>query len=97
MVTISSLIRTGLAAALYRALMERVCSDKLWRWALCHPAPSRGDIAFTKMYRKFFIGVMNIDGGRLLARGFLVEAPTHPWTGIDVFKQQPVTDKRGRR
>lgn len=58
----------------------------------------RGDIiAFTKMYRgEFFIGVMNIDGSgeRLLARGFLVEAPTWAPNGrvLMYFKQQPVTD-----
>jgi TolB protein len=59
---------------------------------------SFGDIiAFTKMYRgEFFIGVMNIDGSgeRLLARGFLVEAPTWAPNGrvLMYFKQQPVTD-----
>ena len=58
----------------------------------------RGDIiAFTKMYRgEFFIGVMNIDGSgeRLLARGFLVEAPTWAPNGrvLMYFKQQPVND-----
>ena len=58
----------------------------------------RGDIiAFTKMNRgEFFIGVMNVDGSgeRLLARGFLVEAPTWAPNGrvLMYFKQQPVSE-----
>ncbi len=58
----------------------------------------RGDvIAFTKMYKgEFYIGVMNTDGSgeRLLARGFLVEAPTWAPNGrvLMYFKQQPVDD-----
>ncbi len=58
----------------------------------------RGDlIAFTKMYRgEFYIGVMNVDGSgeRLLAKGFLVEAPTWAPNGrvLMYFKKQPVTD-----
>ena len=58
----------------------------------------RGDIiAFTKMYKgEFYIGVMNTDGSgeRLLARGFLVEAPTWAPNGrvLMYFKQQPVED-----
>ena len=58
----------------------------------------RGDlIAFTKMYKgEFFIGVMNTDGTgeRLLARGFLVEAPTWAPNGrvLMYFKQQPTND-----
>ena len=58
----------------------------------------RGDlIAFTKMYKgEFFIGVMNIDGTgeRLLARGFLVEAPTWAPNGrvLMYFKQQPTAE-----
>ena len=57
----------------------------------------RGDlIAFTKMYRgEFYIGVMNVDGSgeRLLAKGFLVEAPTWAPNGrvLMYFKKQPVT------
>ena len=55
----------------------------------------RGDlIAFTKFVRgEFFIGVMNTDGSgeRLLARGFLVEAPTWAPNGrvLMYFKQNP--------
>jgi TolB protein len=55
----------------------------------------RGDIiAFTKMLGgEFFIGVMNADGSgeRLLARGFLVEAPTWAPNGrvLAYFKQDP--------
>ena len=55
----------------------------------------RGDIiAFTKIYRgEFYIGVMNVDGSgeRLLARGFLVEAPTWAPNGrvLMYFKQNP--------
>ena len=58
----------------------------------------RGDIiAFTKMYKgEFFIGVMNTDGSgeRLLARGFLVEAPTWAPNGrvLMYFKQSPTND-----
>ena len=58
----------------------------------------RGDlIAFTKMYKgEFYIGVMNTDGTgeRLLARGFLVEAPTWAPNGrvLMYFKQQPTKD-----
>jgi len=58
----------------------------------------RGDIiAFTKMYKgEFFIGVMNTDGTgeRLLARGFLVEAPTWAPNGrvLIYFKQNPTND-----
>jgi len=58
----------------------------------------RGDIiAFTKMYKgEFFIGVMNTDGTgeRLLARGFLVEAPTWAPNGrvLMYFKQNPTND-----
>ena len=58
----------------------------------------RGDlIAFTKMYKgEFFIGVMNNDGSgeRLLARGFLVEAPTWAPNGrvLMYFKQQPTKE-----
>lgn len=58
----------------------------------------RGDlIAFTKMYRgEFYIGVMNTDGSgeRLLARGFLVEAPTWAPNGrvLMYFKQNPTND-----
>ena len=58
----------------------------------------RGDlIAFTKMYKgEFFIGVMNTDGTgeRLLARGFLVEAPTWAPNGrvLMYFKQQPTKE-----
>jgi len=56
----------------------------------------RGDlIAFTKMYKgEFYIGVMNTDGSgeRLLARGFLVEAPTWAPNGrvLMYFKQEPL-------
>ena len=55
----------------------------------------RGDlIAFTKFVGgEFFIGVMNTDGSgeRLLARGFLVEAPTWAPNGrvLMYFKQSP--------
>jgi TolB protein len=58
----------------------------------------RGDlIAFTKMHKgEFFIGVMNTDGSgeRLLARGFLVEAPTWAPNGrvLMYFKQNPTND-----
>ena len=58
----------------------------------------RGDIiAFTKMYKgEFFIGVMNTDGSgeRLLARGFLVEAPTWAPNGrvLMYFKQSPTNE-----
>ena len=58
----------------------------------------RGDIiAFTKMYKgEFFIGVMNTDGTgeRLLARGFLVEAPTWAPNGrvLMYFKQSPTNE-----
>ena len=58
----------------------------------------RGDIiAFTKMYKgEFYIGVMNTDGTgeRLLARGFLVEAPTWAPNGrvLMYFKQQPTKE-----
>ena len=58
----------------------------------------RGDIiAFTKMFKnEFFIGVMNVDGSgeRLLARGFLVEAPTWAPNGrlLMYFKQEPVSN-----
>jgi TolB protein len=58
----------------------------------------RGDIiAFTKMLKgEFFIGVMNVDGSgeRLLARGFLVEAPTWAPNGrvLMYFKQEPVSN-----
>jgi TolB protein len=58
----------------------------------------RGDlVAFTKFYKnEFFIGVMNTDGTgeRLLARGFLVEAPTWAPNGrvLMYFKQQPTND-----
>jgi len=58
----------------------------------------RGDIiAFTKMYNgQFYIGVMNTDGSgeRLLAKGFLVEAPTWAPNGrvLMYFKQNPTAD-----
>ena len=58
----------------------------------------RGDIiAFTKMTNgTFYIGVMNVDGTgeRLLAQGFLVEAPTWAPNGrvLMYFKQQPFKD-----
>ena len=58
----------------------------------------RGDlIAFTKMYRgQFYIGVMAPDGSgeRLIARGFLVEAPTWAPNGrvLMYFKQQPTAE-----
>lgn len=58
----------------------------------------RGDvIAFTKISRgEFYIGVMRPDGSgeRLLARGFLVEAPTWAPNGrvLMYFKQQPITE-----
>ena len=58
----------------------------------------RGDIiAFTKMTGgRFYIGVMNIDGTgeRLLAEGFLVEAPTWAPNGrvLMYFKQEPFED-----
>jgi TolB protein len=58
----------------------------------------RGDIiAFTKMTGgTFYIGVMNVDGTgeRLLAQGFLVEAPTWAPNGrvLMYFKQQPFKD-----
>lgn len=58
----------------------------------------RGDIiAFTKMYKgQFYIGVMNTDGTgeRLLAKGFLVEAPTWAPNGrvLMYFKQNPTAE-----
>ena len=58
----------------------------------------RGDIiAFTKIYKgDFYIGVMNTDGSgeRLLARGFLVEAPTWAPNGrvLTYFKQNPTNE-----
>jgi len=58
----------------------------------------RGDIiAFTKMVRgRFYIGVMNRDGTgeRLLAEGFLVEAPTWAPNGrvLMYFKQEPFAE-----
>ena len=58
----------------------------------------RGDIiAFTKIYRgEFYIGVMNVDGSgeRLLAKGFLVEAPTWAPNGrvLMYFKQNPTEE-----
>ena len=58
----------------------------------------RGDIiAFTKIYKgDFYIGVMNTDGTgeRLLARGFLVEAPTWAPNGrvLTYFKQNPTNE-----
>ena len=58
----------------------------------------RGDlIAFTKIVRgEFFIGIMNTDGSgeRLIARGFLVEAPTWAPNGrvLMYFKQNPTAD-----
>jgi len=58
----------------------------------------RGDIiAFTKISGgEFYIGVMRQDGTgeRLLARGFLVEAPTWAPNGrvLMYFKQQPTND-----
>ena len=58
----------------------------------------RGDlIAFTKMYKgQFYIGVMAPDGSgeRLIARGFLVEAPTWAPNGrvLMYFKQQPTRE-----
>jgi len=58
----------------------------------------RGDIiAFTKMVRgSFYIGVMNVDGSgeRLLAEGFLVEAPTWAPNGrvLMYFKQEPFAE-----
>ena len=58
----------------------------------------RGDIiAFTKIVSgSFYIGVMNVDGTgeRLLAQGFLVEAPTWAPNGrvLMYFKQDPFTD-----
>ena len=60
----------------------------------------RGDlIAFTKMVRgEFFIGVMNVDGSgeRLLARGFLVEAPTWAPNGrVLMYFKQNRTKKDG--
>ena len=56
-------------------------------------SPRGALIAFTKMHKgKFYIGVMNIDGSgeRLLARGFLVEAPTWAPNGrvLVYFKQE---------
>jgi TolB protein len=54
----------------------------------------RGDIiAFTKMHKgTFYIGIMNVDGTgeRLLAQGFLVEAPTWAPNGrvLMYFKQE---------
>ena len=58
----------------------------------------RGDlIAFTKIHkRRFYIGVMDVDGGRerLLAGGFLVEAPTWSPNGrvLSYFRQIPGAD-----
>ncbi|MCH7943661.1 MAG: Tol-Pal system protein TolB [Proteobacteria bacterium] len=58
----------------------------------------RGDlIAFTKISkRQFYIGVMDVDGGgeRLLAGGFLVEAPTWSPNGrvLSYFRQIPGAD-----
>ena len=58
----------------------------------------RGDIiAFTKIVSgSFYIGVMNVDGTgeRLLAQGFLVEAPTWAPNGrvLMYFKQDPFTE-----
>ena len=58
----------------------------------------RGDIiAFTKMHKgQFYIGVMNTDGTgeRLLARGFLVEAPTWAPNGrvLMYYKQNPTNE-----
>ena len=58
----------------------------------------RGDlIAFTKIHkRQFYIGVMDVDGGRerLLAGGFLVEAPTWSPNGrvLSYFRQIPGED-----
>ena len=58
----------------------------------------RGDlIAFTKMHKsQFYIGVMDVDGGRerLLAGGFLVEAPTWSPNGrvLSYFRQIPGAD-----
>lgn len=58
----------------------------------------RGDIiAFTKAHEDiFYIGVMNTDGSgeRLLAKGFLVEAPTWAPNGrvLMYFKQSPTND-----
>ena len=58
----------------------------------------RGDIiAFTKIYKgEFYIGVMNVDGSgeRLLAKGFLVEAPTWAPNGrvLKYFKQNPTAE-----
>ena len=54
-------------------------------------------IAFTKIYRgEFYIGVMNVDGSgeRLLAKGFLVEAPTWAPNGrvLKYFKQNPTAE-----
>ncbi|MBM3952952.1 MAG: Tol-Pal system protein TolB [Rhodospirillales bacterium] len=60
----------------------------------------RGDlIAFTKIHQgKFYIGVMRTDGSgeRLLAEGFLVEAPTWAPNGrvLMYFRQEP-SDARG--
>ena len=58
-------------------------------------SPRSDLIAFTKVDRgEFYIGVMNIDGSgeRLLARGFLVEAPTWSPNGrvLMYFKQDRV-------
>ena len=58
----------------------------------------RGDlIAFTKIHKgQFYIGVMDVDGGRerLLAGGFLVEAPTWSPNGrvLSYFRQIPGED-----
>ena len=61
----------------------------------------RGDyIAFTKMYNKtFYIGVMHPDGSgeRLLASGYLVEAPTWAPNGrVLMFFQQTKADSDGK-
>ena len=63
----------------------------------------RGDlIAFTKISGgRFFIGVMAPDGSgeRLLADGFLVEAPTWAPNGrvLMVFRETPLAKKGGKR
>ncbi|MAF47497.1 MAG: Tol-Pal system beta propeller repeat protein TolB [Rhodospirillaceae bacterium] len=63
----------------------------------------RGDlIAFTKISGgRFFIGVMAPDGGgeRLLADGFLVEAPTWSPNGrvLMFFRETPLAKKGGKR
>ena len=66
-------------------------------------APKGDLIAFTKMLRnKFYIGVMNPDGKgeRLLAEGYLVEAPTWAPNGrvLMYFKQDaPVDDGKSSK